>query len=295
LSASQDSVAPLEYARPRTRRGKLPRRWPRWVALIVILAAVGSGAVGWWRWQRSHDVVIDCAVPGTEIWIENQKLGVVPLRLSTRQLSALGMSPPPQVNSGPFFTWPNDDGYGEGLFDGTEDERETKIMFCVPASAAPRFLEIETAWGRRTKLGGGQGLAREWRMDLRPVVNSSGMQVSLAPLPVVGRGAKSIGIQATVTNSGTSTASGMRPEIEVFWGTFHTPWRRRSTQVMDLPQQWSSFAPGVSRTTTIQIPVPNVSEDYSVFANFYLFVDSQGSTLAGDGGVYSNSRLLRVR
>ena len=74
--------------------------------------------------------MVDADVPGTEVYLNQQKLGVVPLRFSPAQLNALGLPQQPPGRGPVDF-----DGWGEGVFFGTEDEQETKLM-CFRTRAA---------------------------------------------------------------------------------------------------------------------------------------------------------------
>jgi hypothetical protein len=166
-------------------------------------------------------------------------------------------------------------------------------MFRVPDAVAGNHLGIETPWGRRTKPApfqlGPDGLIAKVR------VPKDGLVVTVNPPPKVARTAQTSPVRVTVKNTGQSTVSGYRPQIGLQWGTFRTPWQRRTGKEVDLPAEWGSFSPGQTRTFSVDIPVPSVAEDYSVFAIFNLFESADGDTLAGGGSHYSDSRLLRVR
>jgi hypothetical protein len=244
---------------------------------------VGPGLSG-------EEFTIDCDVPGTEVWLDGRRLGVVPLKLTKNELVALGV---PARVPGTLQSPLKLDGWKEGLFFGEEDERETKLMFRVPDAVAANYLAIETRWGRRTKVSRGQFGAEGVRAEMSAASEADGLAVSLGPLPAVKRGDATAPVKVTITNTGGATLSGYRPQLTVHWGTFDTPWGRRTKKEVSLPADWSSFGPGQARSFSVDIPVPTVAEDYSVFVTFHLFQSPEGNV--GTTGGYSDSRLLRVR
>jgi hypothetical protein len=80
----------------------------------------------------------------------------------------------------------------------------------------------------------------------------------------------------------------------MYWGTFDVQWQHRSSKTFTLPAEWANIAPGQTLHTTVEIPLPEVAGDYSVFAIFNLFKNEKDDHLAGQGSGYSDSKLLRV-
>ena len=99
--------------------------------------------------EPQREVVIDADVLGTEVYLRGEMLGTVPVRLAKARLGDLCSKPKAKLDH---------DGWAEGLFYGIEDQEEAKIMFKAPDALADHYLSIETPWGRRTKIGGVEGL-----------------------------------------------------------------------------------------------------------------------------------------
>jgi hypothetical protein len=100
-------------------------------------------------------------------------------------------------------------------------------------------------------------------------------------------------VELTCENAGRAVVAG-RPDCQVRWGGFDTPWRRRSRLEVPLPAEWGSIAPGRTLGTTVEIDAPQVAGDDSVFAVLGYFEPAEGGERFR-GSVYSDSRLLRVR
>jgi hypothetical protein len=263
------------------------------VAVIIVGLLVRNDA---FATNQEAAVVIDSDVPGTKVYLRGQLLGVVPVQLSHVRLAELSLKclPPEASSTGVEF-----DGWGEGVFFGDEDQDETKLMFQVPDAQSESYLNIQTPWGRRTKVGGGSS-GRDPNQKLSPLkanmfpVGRDGLRLQLSMPGTVPLYAKSVNIDVSLTNVNPSEVTGYRPEIMLLWGTFDTPWRCRSNQTFPLPPAWSKIAAGQTLKTSIEVTPPSVAEDYSFFAVFNLFAKEQGNNLKM-GSVYSESHLLRVR
>ncbi len=99
----------------------------------------------------------------------------------------------------------------------------------------------------------------------------------------------------TATNNGTSTYSGYRPEVELYWGTFDVQWEHRSHKAFALPADWAKMSPGQSRQKVVELPLP-AAGDYSVFATLDVFRNEKGENLylVGAGSGHSDAKLLHV-
>jgi hypothetical protein len=105
---------------------------------------------------------------------------------------------------------------------------------------------------------------------------------------------KLLKVNVSVNNQGNIAYSGARPEPQVLWGTFDVQWDRRSGKTFPLSTEWANLAPGQTLQTTVEIPLPEASGDYSVFALFSLFQKEKTDQLVGLGSVCSDSKLLRM-
>jgi hypothetical protein len=152
----------LDNPKPDTQ---LSVRTIRPIVVLVLLTALlplGWGGIAWYRhWQTATLAnayrLIDCDVPGTEVYFREKRLGTVPLILSQRDCVTLGLP----VSLG---TTIDVDGWGEGVaFHDPATNTNNRLMYRVPSSAAPAYLSFETPWGSRTKMGGGRELPNGFR------------------------------------------------------------------------------------------------------------------------------------
>jgi len=106
-------------------------------------------------------------------------------------------------------------------------------------------------------------------------------------------GEKVLKVNVSASNQGNFAYNSSRPDLQMLWGTFDVQWDHRSGQRFPLPADWTNLAPGQTRQTTVEIPLPAATGDYSVFAilNFY---QNEKNDQGGLGSVYSDSKLLRV-
>lgn len=228
--------------------------------------------------------IVDSTVPNTEVFLRGQKLGVTPLRLEKERLSELGLTEPIGM-----------DGLCEGCFFGIEHEQEERVMLRVPDAQADEFQEIETPWGRRTKIF---CMSSDWTasntslfemMRTGSFDDNRSLRLTLSSLDATRSGEGDVALDVTCSNVSSATVEAEAASITAYWGTFDTPWWHRSCRKTELNSDWLSIAPNTEKRVQIAIPTPSVSEDYSVFVTLWL----EGTDLGG--AVYSNSRWLRVR
>ena len=95
---------------------------------------------------------IDSEVPGSEVFFGGQKLGTVPITLSSNDLVRLGI-PNPRVDTNFWFT-PDPKGWA---LSGTSKEgnpERAEFMYLVPEKVRSDYVSFETQWGSRTKPNG---------------------------------------------------------------------------------------------------------------------------------------------
>ena len=230
--------------------------------------------------------MIDMAVPGTQVFYRAMLLGEVPYEMTEERLAELGFSG--QLDM---------DGWAEGLFFGKEGEYEQRIMYRVPDSEAEKYVEIETPWGRRTKLQGGSGeYGISMKANPRPVSNSAGLALEIEAQSRVKLQQPGISVKLVLRNVGDQEIVGFAPSLVLMWGTHDTPWRLRNSMEVRLDSKWESVSPGEVLEEVVVMPTPNVAEDYSLFGLFNLFeTDRADSELVSPGSVYSNSEYVAVR
>jgi hypothetical protein len=217
------------------------------LALCVLMITGCSGHDldhTWDSWEASARAgIIDADVPGTEVFIRGQSLGTVPVRLTKACLNELCSNPAAEMGH---------DGWGEGLFYGIPSQEETKIMLKAPDAVADRYLSIETPWGRRSKIGMAEGHGKlGLRVNLFTAVNKEGLRLAISVPDKTCSRAAPVKIELSCTNKGPAEIAGYRPEIEVLWGAFDTPWGRRGLKTVSLPKEWSKIAPGQNLTTSV--------------------------------------------
>ena len=121
--------------------------------------------------------MIDADIAGTKVLYGPHELGVVPVRLTGSELSALGL---PRTGTDRVIL--ESDGWGEGLFLGIEDETEHKIHFLAPNPEL--YFIAQTPWGARTRTSGGAMSAeRNWfrvNLDSSVVRQADWVLLSLA-------------------------------------------------------------------------------------------------------------------
>ncbi len=259
----------------------------RFFAAFVLLSLTACN-------KKNSGITIDSEVPGTEVYLYGQKLGTVPLNLSSDQLQKLGL-PDPSIDTNAVL---DSDGWGEGLIIRRIREQDNvRLLLHAPHEARADYLSIETPWGTRSKGGGGSIPApNTFRSHLMPVTNAEGLALSIEIPPFVSRNQTNAWtVTATLTNSGSVTITGYRPQLRVLYGTFQTHWQRRIHKTVSLPSEWASITPGAMLEYKVQLDNPILSEDYSVFVVYSLHTDPNSASLVGSGSVYSESQLLRVR
>jgi hypothetical protein len=253
---------------------------------------VGLKVPGWYRQRQAARLanayrVIDAEIPGTEVYFRDKLLGKTPLILSKADCAALGMP----VTSG---TRLDMDGWGEGLcFEDPTTNSYPRLMYKVPSSSAGSFLTYQTPWGSRTKMGGAVLPSNGLRAIFMPRGQNVGVDINIDFNSQSDPAQKLLKVKLSITNGGSSAYVGFRPEVELHWGTFDVQWQHRSHKTFPLPAEWANIAPGQTLQTTVEIPLPEVAGDYSVFATFDLFENEKGDNL-GDGSGYSDSKLLHV-
>lgn len=288
-------MATLDYAQ------SPPRPSRRIIYAIVAAVLLATLIVGGWKvptwyqqWQAARLAnayrLIDAEIPGTEVYFRDKLLGKTPLILSKADCAAFGLPVAPG-------TLVDSDGWGEGLsFHDPPTNSDPRLMYKVPSNHASSFLTYETPWGLRTKMSGGWDLRNGFRSRfMSRGQNGIGVIVSIDFNTKPDPSQKSLKVNVSVTNSGSAPYRGFRPEIELLWGTFDVQWQHRSHKTFALPAGWANIAPGQTLQTTVEIPLPAAAGDYSVFATLNVFQSESGNYLVGQGSVYSDSRLLRVR
>ncbi len=246
--------------------------------------------------KREHVVaVIEAKVPGTRVFHRGQLLGEVPLEITTEKLAELG----PAFALSSQTTRLDHDGWGEALIFGEMDEIEMKLMLQVPETDASHFLNIETPWGRRTKMGKWEGPdesdgPRRVIAHFMESQTIDGIRFRITVPERSKKGMKSI-IELSCENFGRGPVTGGRPEYTLLWGGFDTPWRRRVCHKnLVLPPEWESIAPGQTVRTSLEIDAPQVAGDYSIFAVLGYNEAERGANRKLEG-TYSDSQLFRVR
>jgi len=259
----------------------------RWGALAVaVLASCGSDTGSPSAWK------IDADVPGTEVYLGGQRLGVVPLRITKKQLADNGATLPQDASKSAI----GPDGWGEGIYAGDEGDNEAKLMFRVPDEQAVKYLPVETPWGRRTRVMPTPDAAEgALRFKMAPAVDETGLKLGLSlPSSRVNVAEAYVTLEVSLEYTSDKYNKGERPELLVLLGTLRTPWNRRTKAVFKLDRDWSTWEPKRARKTTVSIRTPSVCEDYSVFAVFRLYEGETGEALSIKP-VHSNSVLIRVR
>jgi hypothetical protein len=232
-----------------------------------------------WPEAPSGGVLIDADVPGTKVFHGSKLLGTVPVRLGPEDLVALGL---PRTDASRVVL--KNDGWGEGIFLGVEDESEHKIHFL--AANPEEFLVAQTPWGRRTRTTGGRFSIkkRSCRVDLKRRA-SVPLHISIRPLA---RTPGTATFRISVSNISDRSIAVLRPALLFQWGTMDTPWRKRSRHKFPLPASWGAFEPGQSRSTVATIPLGDAEGGVSLFGTLQLYQDQENAVLA-HGSSYSDS------
>ena len=295
IDRNESVIATLDYAQ------RAPSRtWRRIVISVAIVVAlfVSVFAFRMMRMRQAQAAMrvrvpaptafcfIDSDVKGTQVFLRGHLIGTVPLSLSQADFTKLGLPVgSPSLQS---------DGWGESLFAGVEDQQEEKLMLKAPDAVATQYLAIETPWGRRTKINGGEILPNGFVCHMMPA-DRWGATVTITAPVTVPLGSATANIHVVLANISDVRMSGSQPSLELHWGGFDTPWRNRSYKKFPLADVWSSLEPGETREADLTISVPTIAGDYSAFATFDLQADNESTHLIRRGTVYSNSVMLRVR
>ncbi len=231
---------------------------------------------------------IDAEVPGTEVYFRDKLLGVVPLQLSKKDCLGLGL-----IESSNAIL--DDDGWGEGIpFSDLASNTYRRVMLKVPPRVESGYFVYETRWGLRTKNGQcylETNSIRSTMMSKSKWPKGFSLQIDLPATATITD--QFLNVTASLTNSSTNVIAGLRPQLEMHWGTFDVQWQGRKCKKFPLPGEWGTIKPGQSLDYSTQIPVPKTPGDYSVFATFFQFKDE--TTDYGAFSSYTDSKLLRVR
>jgi hypothetical protein len=291
----------LDY-QPRERR-RIARQTI--LAALVVIAAVVLSLGSWrfliWRQQAraaqfaaaqaarfaNAYCVIDSTVPDTDIYFRDKLLGRTPVVLAKEDLMRLGLVSRYE-NAIEYDLW------GEGLvFFEPSTNSYPRLTYKVPDNQAAAFLHYETPWGIRTKSYGAKGTRnRFWAGFMSR--NKNGIVVDIRLPAIRSPFDKDLKVAVAVTNNGTAAFSGYHPELELHWGALDTQQGQRFHQTYSLGMQWANLAPGDSRQTILDMPLPEQSGEYSVFATLQVFRDEQAQRLISGGCMYSDSRLIRI-
>jgi hypothetical protein len=225
-------------------------------------------------------VVIDSDVPGTKVYFGESELGVVPVRMSAKELGKLGL---PRSDADRVIL--GSDGWGESLFLGIEDEWEHKIHLVAPDPGL--YLTAQTPWGGRTRIAGGETSADQ--NYFRAKLNRRTSEEVKVSLELLGRTASGLSVRVDALNRAIEPFTGHRPELLFQWGTMTTPWRTRSSHRIELPEAWNSLEPNETHFLVIDLPFADSRDGTSLFCVMSLFEDPEGDDLAGKGGIYGDS------
>jgi len=287
---------PLSVVQRRNGQNKKPMK-PKAIALICGFLAACEVSCNDHKDRLQHrntdGITLDADVPGTEVYLAEQKLGTVPVTLSATRLASLGV-PNPRTDTNAIL---NSDGFGETVnvigVTGTESKC---FMFLVPANVRSNYISVETPWGGRTRhTGGSIEPGKSFRVNCAKVIGRDGLSLHLNTLNPISSNAEPWKLRVSLTNHGPQSIKGFRPSLKICHSQLGKRWAHRGPREVNLPAEWASLDPGKAFHTDISIDPPEAQGDCGAYLIFSLFKDETSNHLAGQGWCYSNTILLSVR
>ena len=236
--------------------------------------------------------VIECTVPGTEVYYRDQLLGVVPvdLRDHADTLVTMGVTKE-QIEAGPM-----PGGYGEGFYFDQTYGLVPPITFRAPEPILDQYLVLETPWGKRSKLGSPWVLdIKNMETQLEALHNGDGASLTLSLAePFVGV-EESLFVEGRLTNTSFRAIVGATPNVQFLLRGFEGEEVQASSPKHDFGSEAFHLEPGGEFAFKLEIPAPDWPGHYSLLAMFHIHTGVGEDYLVGEGAIYSNSVLVEVR
>jgi len=219
-------------------------------------------------------LVIDCPLPGADVYAKERKLGSTPLVVTSEKLVEWGLSKAAdetkcRLGPGPLEAGPWLAGAGAGV----------ELLLKAPDWCAERYLGMNTPWGRRTVSElGPQVLSGTWSHPL--VCRSQAGLVFDEPIlvPSVCRPTQPVLFTVTLRRNPPELAWGSPPvRVEggyaqlaiVFWPTLSRV-ATHSTTNIPLPSAWGHLEAGQSLTHDFTCLAPGLPGLYQVAIHYRL-------------------------
>ncbi|HTX22308.1 MAG TPA: hypothetical protein VMD27_10705 [Candidatus Aquilonibacter sp.] len=238
---------------------------------------------------------IDSEVPGSEVFFGGQKLGTVPVTLSSNDLMRLGI-PNPRVDTNLYLTSDPKGVAVSGINAQGKPER-IEFMYLVPEKVRSDYVSFDTQWGTRTKPWGWSAdhsfrkyVSARFRSVFGELVeNSLSLKMEVIDMSATNGPWK---LKAVLTNHSTQVITGFKPAIQVSQSRKigKNGWESGTPDVVELPKEWASINPGQSLETNLQFSPDGIPGDYDLSMSFFLFKDKTCNTLSGWGYVLAPER-----
>jgi len=257
--------------------------------ICALLAACGVSC------NHKDGIILDADVPGTEVYLAEQKLGTVPVTLSAKKLASLGV-PNPRMDTNVIL---DSDSFGETVRvmpRTASGLNYFNFMFLVPKSVRSDYVSLETPWGLRTRHSGGMGDRGEsFRINCAKVIGRDGLSLHVDTLDPISSNGAPWKVRVSLINHGPQSIKGFRPSMKICHSQVGKRWANRGPREVNLSAEWASIDPGKTFRTDISIDPPEAPIDCGAYLIFSLFKDETSNHLAGNGWCYSNTILLRAR